>query len=189
MKKYSLVLLLLILPFLLPAQTKSINRFYHTYKRAENVTSFTVPGWIMDLGAAIGKKHVEDETGRSALKLVKKIKKLRLLVMEDYNHVSTQAFNQLVQGVEGDHFEAGFSVRHGDQKVHFFTREKKDKIKNLLILVSSEDQFVLFSAKTKIKYEDLANLINTAMDGDPFDNEPMPEEDADEVKPKKKDQA
>ena len=42
-------------------------------------------------------------------------------------------------------------------------REKKDKLKNLLILVSSEDTFVMMSMKTKIKIKDLNSLINDLM--------------------------
>jgi hypothetical protein len=160
-----------MLPFLMQAQTRSLNKFYHTYKHAENARSFTIPGWVMKLGAAIGKKHVEGDVEKQAIKLVKKVKKMRLLVMEDFNLVTPQTMNNLVKGVSSEKFEEAISVKTGNTRVHFFLRDKKDKIKNLLILVSEADSFVMFSAKTKLKYEDISELINMAMDGNLFEDE------------------
>ncbi|MCB0643719.1 MAG: DUF4252 domain-containing protein [Phaeodactylibacter sp.] len=182
-RSHILLFCLSLLPFFMQAQTRSLNNFYHTYKHAENAHAFTIPGWVMKLGAAIGKKHVDGDVERQALKMVKKVKKLRLLVMEDYNLVTPQALNGLVDGVSSEKFEEALTVRTGDTRVHFFMRDKKDKIKNLLILVSEADTFVLFSAKTKLKYEDISELINMALDGELFDDEEAPEEEPAPKKP------
>lgn len=184
MKKSHLILFCLsLMPLFIQAQSRSLNRFYHTYKHAESAHAFTIPGWVMKLGAAIGKKHVDGDVERQALKMVKKVKKLRLLVMEDHNLVTPQAFNSLVSGVSSEKFEEAITVRTGDTRVHFFMRDKKDKIKNLLILVSEADNFVLFSAKTKLKYEDISELINMAMDGELFDEKEEPQEEPAPKKP------
>jgi hypothetical protein len=177
MKQYCLLSFIFLLPMIGFAQSKSINQFYHTYKRGENVRNITLPGIVMKLGAGIAKKHVDDEGGKSAVKLLKKVKKLRLLVMEDQNLVSPRAYNNLIQGVKNDKFDELISVRSGGTNVNFFIRDNKDKIKKMLILVSEEDTFVMISAKTKLKYEQITELINQAINGELMEEEEEPTPD------------
>lgn len=162
------LLLLLSLAFIIPifsdAQTQSLNKFYRKYKRGKESVNFTLPGFVFKLGAAIGKNHVETEAEKEAVKLAKGIKKMRLLVIEDFNPVTTKDYNKLIKGVNNEGLEEMITVRTEGTRVNLLMREKKEKIKNLLILVSSEDTFVMVSAKTKLKLEQIVEVVNQAID-------------------------
>lgn len=163
---YFSIAILLFLPFLLPAQTVSINEFYRKYKNVdeENV-HVTLPGWLVKLGVGIAKSKVDDEEGKQALKMAKKVGKIRVLTFEESNPVSSKDVDRLLRNVRRENFEDLIMVKEENTKVNIMMREKKEMIKNLLILVSEEDTFTMVSMKTKLKYEEIEEFINEAAAG------------------------
>ncbi|MEM1321052.1 MAG: DUF4252 domain-containing protein [Bacteroidota bacterium] len=161
MKQLILAFSLLLLSTAVLAQTRSINRFYNTYKHQEEVRNFALPGWLIRLGATIAKKHVDEPEAKAALQMAKKVKKLKLLVMENGNPVQQQDLERLyTEARSREGFEDMVFVREGNTRVNMLIRTKKDDIiRNLLIMVSEEDQFVMVSLKTKLKIEDLNQLL------------------------------
>ncbi len=147
------------------AQTFKVNSFYQEYRQYENSFSLTLPGWLMRLGAGIAKKHVaEDDIAREALSLVKNIRKMKLLVVEDANPISNKSYLNMIQHLDKHAFERLISVRSDGTHVDILVKEKKGKIRNLIVLVQEEDEFVFLSLKTKLKYEDLNKFIQAIMD-------------------------
>jgi len=162
--KTILLSLVLTLPFLLQAQTVSINEFYRKYKNIneENV-HVSLPGWIVKLGASIAKTQVEEDMEKQAIDLAKKIKKLRVLTFEESNPVAPKDLERLIKKVRRENFEDLILVREKDTKVNLMIREKRDIVKNLLILVSEDDSFTMVSMKTKFKYDEIEAFINEAI--------------------------
>lgn len=143
------------------AQTAGIRHFYNKYKHSPEAEKIKLPGWVLHLGAGLvlALDKDLDESERAGIKLMKKIKKLRMLSLENSNPVSPEDYNSLIKSVKKDHFEDLISVRDGKTKVNIMIREKKDVIRNILILVSDEDEFILFSVSSKIKIEDINKLL------------------------------
>ena len=161
---------IMILPFLAISQTVSINEFYRKYKVSdEENTHLTLPGWVVKLGVGIAKGQAEDKDEKQALAMGKKIGKVRILTFEDSNPVSKKDLERLTEGVRKERFEDLVMVRDEGTNVHLMIREKREKIKNLLILVSEDDSFTLVSLKTKIRYNEIEDLINKAMEKDDGD--------------------
>ena len=170
MKNLLAIAMLLCLPALLSAQTHSINKFYNKYKHTEETMNFTIPGWIIRLGSSIAKNHVDEPQEKAALKLAKKIRKIKLLVMEDQNTVKPKDIQRLVDEVKAkDHFEELIYVRDGDTRVNMLIRNSSDMIENMLILVSEEDEFVMVSMKTRLRFDDLNEFLKSLEDEIDFD--------------------
>jgi hypothetical protein len=133
------------------AQTKSINKFYRQYKHQEEVTNFSLPGWLIRFGLGISgeKKNMEEVE----LTLVKSLKKVRLLVSEGVTPIKKEDYNTLLTGLKEESFEDFFSLRQDGADVRLYVREKKDKVKNLLLLVNEDEEFVMISLKTKLPTE------------------------------------
>jgi Domain of unknown function (DUF4252) len=168
MKNFILFCLLIILPFGVYSQ-KSINKFYHKYKRADNTVNFTLPGFVLGLGASIGRKHIdkEDKKALMALEFTKAIKSIRFLVMEETNLVSQKDYNNLIEDLKTkDKISELITVREGNTRVNIMVRDKRKHISNLLIIVSEEDEFVMISVKTKLKYKDLNKFLKEIMKSD-----------------------
>ena len=168
----------------LEAQTPGINYFFHTYKRHEDARKVSIPGWVFRLGSTIAQKHVDEKEEKEAIKLAKKIKKLRLLVMEDANSVSKDDINKMLSRVRSkEGFEDMLMVSSEGTKINMLVRSKGETIKNLLILVSEKDQFVMVSLKSKLKISDLNKLLSSLQDEVDVDLgvEPAKEEKKEEV--------
>ena len=158
--------LLIAIPFLLPAQTISINEFYRKYKNVDDKNvHITLPGWIVKLGVGIAKTQVDGEDEKQALNMAKKIRKIRVLTFEESNPVKPRDIERLVNGVRRERFEDLILVKEANTKVNIMMREKKEMIKNLLILVSEEDTFTMVSMKTKLRYDEIEEFINEAASG------------------------
>lgn len=154
-----------MLPVLLFSQ-KSINKFYHKYKRADNTVNMTLPGFVLGMGASFARKHMdkEDKKALMALEFTKSIKSIRFLVMEDANLVSQKDYNQLVEGLKKkDKLSELITVRDGSTSVNIMIRDKKKHISNFVVLVSEEDEFVMLSFKTKIRYKDLNKFLREVL--------------------------
>ena len=168
MKKFTIIGLLFTLPFLLFSQS-SINHFYHKYKRADNTTSMTLPGFVIKIGGKFARKHMdkEDKMAMMALEFTKSIRSIRLLVMEETNLVSQKDYNKLVNDLKTKNkISELITVRDGDTRVNIMIRDKKKHISNIVIIVSEENEFVLVSIKAKIKYKHLNKFLIEIMKSD-----------------------
>jgi hypothetical protein len=139
---------------------KTTAQFYHTHKVKEGVKNFKIPGWLMWLGGGIAKASVKDPDAKVALKLAKKVGKMRILVSEDANVIDNREIMSFIGHAEKRGYEPLIQVRDGETLVNIMARDKKDKLKNLLIMVSEEDSFVFLDMKSRIKYEEISDLIN-----------------------------
>jgi hypothetical protein len=165
MKKLTILCLLATLPFLLFSQ-KSVSKFYHKYKRADNTVNMTLPGFVLGMGASFARKHMdkEDKKAMMALEFTKSIKSIRLLVMEDANLVSQKDYNQLIDGLKKkDKLSDLITVKDGRTSVNIMIRDKKKHISNFVILVNEENEFVMISFKTKLRYKDLRKFMREVM--------------------------
>ncbi len=160
-------LLLLLLPLFANAQTVSINEFYRKYKHADaEKVAVSLPGWVVKLGIGIAKSQVEDQEDKDVLNALRKVGKIRVLTFEDANPVLDKDLDRLMKGVRRERFEDLIMVREQATKVHIMMRERREKIKNLLILVNEEDTFTMLSLKTKVKYDEIEEFINKAIQED-----------------------
>lgn len=142
------------------AQTRSINSFYNKYRFKKDVFNASIPGWLVRMGVGIGKTYTDDVDGaHAAMDMAKKVRKLKLMVMEDMNLVKSKDFKKLIHGVRKDGFEELMTVRDEGTKINIFIREKKDEIRNMLILVNEPEEFMMLSLKTKLTMDEVNEFI------------------------------
>ena len=168
MKKLTYVLLLLVLPSLMMAQSRSINKFYRMHKKDAGATNISLPGWVLKLGAGIGKRYV-DEDEKELLKYVKHIKKMKVLVMEDGSTVSKKESRKFMNAVRKKGMQDLIYIKDVEMNVSIMIQEKRDVIKKLLIFVRDDEELVMVSLKTKIKMKDISNLIRDAIGPELFE--------------------
>jgi len=166
MKIYILLLFcgLMIIPFEQVAQTKDINKFYRKYKVKNNSHNITLPGWLIEIGANIARLSVDSREEKESLKLLKKVNKLKLLVIEDDNPVKDKHIDKLFDGLKRDDFEDLVFVRDEVTRVNIMIREDQYKIKNLFILVREPSDFAMVSMKTNMTIAQINKVINLMED-------------------------
>jgi len=146
--------------------------FYREHKREDGVRNFKIPGWLMWFGSGIAYDIVEDEEAKAVLKLARKVKKMRLMVVEDHNPIPAKAVRNFVSESRRSGYSDLIYVRDGETEVNIMGRIKKnDKFKDLVIMVSEADEFVFFHMKSNIKMKDLNEMLRMFMDDLPINDE------------------
>lgn len=156
-------------------------QFYHTHKHKEGVTNFKMPGWAIWLGGGIAQGFVQDEATRASLRLARKVKKIRFMTTEGGNPISAAEVGAFVSNIRQAGYEDLIFVRQEGTTVNIIGREKKEKLKNLIIMVNEEDEFVYMDMKSRMKAEDLTDFVNTILNAkDKQEEQPLPEEEESE---------
>jgi hypothetical protein len=130
---------------------QSVRKFYNKYKHGQEVTSVKVQGWLIKSVLAFAEDFEGEE-------LAKKITKLSVLVIENGNTVSKKDFNELVSDAKAEAFEDLMTIRESTTNVRFMIKENGTKIKNLLVLISAADEFVLISLECNLRWDDLQKI-------------------------------
>lgn len=151
MKKLLLYALLAGLPVLAGAQSKYITQFYNHYKAQEEVTNLNLQGFVLSLASTFA----DDSDAR---KILRKVSHLRLLMMENENLVSPEAYTSLIRGIKSDRFEELMMLREENQRIEFFLREDGDTITDVLMLLHGDGEFLMLSLEGAFKFSDLNDL-------------------------------
>ena len=154
---------LLFLPFFFTScgTPNSVAGFYQKHKRKKGVRNFKLPGWAVWVGSGLAHDMVKDEDAKIALRFAKKVKKLRIMVAEEETAISSYDIKEFVNEIKSKGYDDIIYVRDGETSVNTIAKAKDGKLKDLVFLVKDEDNFVFFSMKSKIKVEDLNELIQT----------------------------
>ena len=186
MKAILIILLICTIPLQGISQTKSIKKFFNKYKHSENTIKLNLPGFLFKIGSRIAKKHVESEEDKFAVDQIKKIKRSRILVMEDENQIDPDDLIKLRENVKGEGFSDLVDIRTQDVKVSIMIEENNDIVENILLLVNEENTFVMVAMKTKLSMKDVNQLIKNALRSNVLKEKEKKEELPPKEKPVKK---
>lgn len=114
----------------------------------------------MWLGGGIAYNSLKDKETKVALRYARKIGKLRLLASEKGASLPQSEVNAFVDQIKSNGYEDLIQIDSPGSSVRIMTRDHKDKIKNLLLLIRDEDGFVFMDMKSRIKYSEISDLIN-----------------------------
>ena len=153
MMKTIILALLAILPFLNYAQSEAIDDFYASHRLGENNVKIKLGNALL----TVGSWFIEEPAARA---LVRKSKRARILVSEEDEQVSRREINRLIRDIRYDGYESLALVRDGMDKVEVYVREDGRFIRNLLLIVSAEDNFVMASLDCRLTYEDIEAAID-----------------------------
>ncbi len=151
MKKIALLIPVLLVPLMLTAQTKSIDKLFKKYYGKEGFTSVLV---TQDMFKVIA--NMEEEKGELEGTLGK-IKRVRVIAQEDEADVAAVNFMEELRGVEFDDYKELVVVREADQEVMVLAKEENGRLSELLVLVGGEDN-VLVSVEGNFTMKDLEAL-------------------------------
>jgi hypothetical protein len=108
---------------------------------------------------------MSDEEGTEILE---KITQLRIMIAEEKDIVSKSDVRQLMKDVRKNKFEDLITVREEDTRVNFMIREEGKTVTNVLVIISSDDEFILLSLEGALNWDDLQELNFDVEGGDIF---------------------
>lgn len=169
--KNLICLFILLLSMSLSAQSgvsKSINPLMDKYGGSDDFTTVSISPKMFELIARTGIAEEDEEIGD----IINGITSLSILVYDNEEKAArsrdlyNEAFSSLVKG---NAFEELMTVKDEGDDVKFLIRENGNLIEQLLLLVGSEDQFVMIDITGNIKLDQISKL-SKSMDIDGFEH-------------------
>lgn len=140
----------------LSAQTLATERLYQKYKGEEGVVSIWLPGIAMKFAASIADLEYEEEA------FLRSIRSLRVLTIDDnalYPGVNFTREANIRTGSNG--FHVLVQVTSDGEDVLILGKEKRGKLKDLLILVGGKDN-VMVHIKGRMQADMIGSLAQIA---------------------------
>ncbi len=137
------------------AQNDAISKYFQKYVDDERFTVVYVSGKMFDL---VNKMELQlnDEKADAIKEVVKDLKGVRILVAEENG---LQLYSEALQTINTKEYEPMMSVRSTDnENVQFLVKENGNNLSEMLLLVGSEDEFVLISFIGNLDLEKLGKL-------------------------------
>lgn len=145
--------LLVLVAFVLSTSCATNTSFNTFYQNHEDDSNFS-----FGLSSALIANFLPDEDLEDVKPLLKKAKHIRILVFSDNAEDKSQKFDKFINR---SRFEEMVKLRSENDRLAFFTLEKKDRIKEIVLQISSGEDLVLIGLKTNLTQEDLDKLIRS----------------------------
>jgi len=147
MKTFSLLFALILLSSC--ATQTSFNDFYQSNQKEADFS--------LGLNSSLISSFLSDEEYEDSKPLLKKAKHVRILVFSENSDDMSKKFDKFISKSS---FDDMVKIKDDNDKVNVFTLEEKDKIKEVVVEVRSDDDFVLLGLKTNLTEDDIAELLN-----------------------------
>lgn len=135
--------------------------FYNSVAQLDHAVKFDMQRPLVKLGYEMIEKHMGDEKIQSELlKLAKHIKRIKLIIIENpETSMYSGKINTLTEAMKKSSYSPLLYLRKGTAKVSIYTREKRSKIKQLVLLIhGGNDGFVMIDMKANAPVEELYKL-------------------------------
>ena len=139
MKKLTAPLLILLVGFTACAQSSHLDRFYQQYHNADEANHGFDPGLIFS--ASFSAHNSDSEEGN----WLKRVTAVRCMVIDGKKSPdAAKEWSDLGASLRADHFEEWFSIRKGQGRVQFLSRDKGDVMEEVACLIVGDDGSGLF---------------------------------------------
>ena len=161
------------------AQNRAVGKFFRNHKHTEDAVHFTLPGFLTWAGIGIAKGFVETEEEKLGLKLAQKLGTTKFLVLDGNTERARASVPVMLADLQQRHgYEQFVEVRRKDgERVSVMIKANEKKIKRFFVLVHSEDELMMLSARTRLKMKKIKKIIEKLMEEEDF----KPREEAEKV--------
>ena len=166
MKKVTIILITLAIPFMLIAQESQVEKIFDKYSGKEGYTSVYITKYMFNLFAKIAN---EDED-KEFKEITSKLDGMKILAVEsDDNSTKSSDFYREIRGSfpEGE-YKVLMLIKEGEEKIKFLIREDHGKISEFVMIIGGDGDAVLIVLQGDIDLEKISKLSKT-MDIDGFE--------------------
>lgn len=160
MKKliYSLILIFCSIT-IAQAGGDPIKKFYRKYKKGKDVHNIALPGVLTRTCVGIASVFVQDKEIKAALKVARKVKGVRVLVDEGHQVPKAAGKGLIRELQQKNNMESLLTVRENGNYTVIMGQIKGEKIKKIVVINFSEDQFAMVAVKSRIKVKDINKML------------------------------
>jgi len=149
------------------AQDDAINKYFHQYMVQDGFNSVYISPRMFNLFAkreADNREEIDEAISR--------LNGLRILTVDStLAHRSMALYEEAMSLIQPHPYEELMSVRNGKEQLRFYVlnAEEPDRVRELLMLIGSSDNFFLMSITGNISLEQISSL-SESMDIDGMEN-------------------
>lgn len=148
MRKYFLIMLFSVQM----AWAGNVNSIINEFKDVSKAEYVSVP-WIL---MKIGHMFMDDDESKD---IAARINGVRVLDLADCSPKIKARFNKRISSLSNDGYETLVRAKDEDGSVQILVKEKKDIIKELLIICGGDEDCALIQLRGNIRQEDIDELV------------------------------
>jgi|GEM_PF-1783242 len=158
MKKLTVMVIALVLPMVLIAQSSAIKNFQSKYKDNDDATYVTITGPFFKFLSSI-TDYDADPDALALGRVVEGIKSMKIVQVPYYEtDLKREEVDQLLNSIQKDNYEELINVRDGRDKVSIMAQGEDSKLRNILIFIDNKNEFTLMNIDGTLSMEDIAYL-------------------------------
>jgi len=142
------ILLFMALPMILPAQSRSIEKFFETHKDNDDYTLIDINGNLFSLTR--GKDKPASKVKIDGFQL--------LSAPKGSSGISKLDVKRFTDIIKGEAFEDLITIRDADTRFNFMIQEKNGIIHELVMIADEDDSITVMSLRGHIPIDELKNL-------------------------------
>ncbi|MGC9373719.1 MAG: DUF4252 domain-containing protein [Bacteroidales bacterium] len=152
MKRISIIIAILIFPFLTNAQD-FVDQLIGKYQKKKGFTTVVVNKNLFDIVAAM------DENDEDLQQMKGMIDNIRIIAMEDdLNPENINFYQEIINQVDTKSYQELMTVKETDNDVVFYAKYAGNDIEELLLIAGGKDENAVISIKGKINLKEMASL-------------------------------
>lgn len=159
MKKIALIISLLGLAWGMKAQS-IIDKLYDKYSGTEGYTSVYISKYMFDMfrNDMIDKQEQDDVE-----QVISKLDCIKILLTDDdpATDAPVNLYQEMMKILPSSSYKEIMVVKEKDQEIKFYSKEVKDKIVELLLVLEGEDENVLLSIQGDIDLKNISGLAKS----------------------------
>ena len=137
------------------AQNDAIEKYFSKYLDDERFSVVYISPKMFSMVASLEIEDLDPEVKE----IINQLEGLRILTTE-FN--TNSLYNEAMETIDMKEYELLMKVRDGEENVHFLVKEgEQNKIRELLLLVGGNEQFVLLSFVGNIDLSKISKLANS----------------------------
>lgn len=147
------------------AQNKAVRSYFRAHKHQEEATHFTLPGFLVWAGIGIARGFTTERDEKLMLKLVQKLGTTKMLVLDQNIERAAETAPLMLAALQERHgYEPMMEIKvKGEENIHIMMKGNDKRLKRLFIFVSTPEEVVMISSKTRLKYKKVQKILEELM--------------------------
>lgn len=156
MKRLTLILATLAISFTMMAQQSMIDTYFEKFGDNDQFTKVTINQKMFSLFANF-EGGTEEET--EFMQAISKLDGLKILVADSIDNPK-ELFKTTAKEIKKAGYEELMSVKDADEDIIFSIKEKDGVVKELIMLMGGNEEFVLLSLYGEINLKDVSKIAS-----------------------------
>lgn len=147
------------------AQSKSAEAFRIKYQDDRDAKVVSMNGSMFKLLSNIADNMEESEESAAIGRIAEGIQSMQILSVPVFKSgLQPSEIDQLHKDLLSEKYDELMQVRDGDQKIYFMAQGNENELRNMLVLVREDEEFIMFNIDGVLNMKDLAYIVDQHKD-------------------------